>query len=417
MTGPRAWLPRTEEGGPTDLTALKDVLPSLRARVGATDDPALRSLLGAVDEMARKWQDERAAVEAASTSHARARGREERTRRGLTSLLQTLADLAELVPQSLSGAAQLPGFGERPDAGEGQMVEVPRPGAPSPSDLASAPVLRPGPIAASTAGPTAELTARLLGPFQLFVRGRLVDGWHGTKTPRVLRYLIAHHERPVSRDVLLDEFWPDANAEAGRRNLHQCIYMIRKALRDEDDPAGGDRSHIVFDNDAYVVNPAIGLWSDADAFERHALEGKRAAGEGAHDRAATELARAVALYRGDFLEDLPYDEWALQQRRYLRMLFVETANRLADARLSAGLADEALGLSQRVLSFDPCDEVAHRRALRCYAAQGNLALVREQFEACAQDLNRLLGVEPSPETVQLYAELRTGSAPTEQLAP
>ena len=253
---------------------------------------------------------------------------------------------------------------------------------------------------------SAELAACLLGPFRLLHRGQSLDEWHGRKTPRVLRYLVASADGPF-RDVLIDLFWPNADAECGRRNLHQTIYTIRKTLRGAA-PGSGDGSecpHIVFENDAYALNVEAGFWCDATEFEDHVAAGRKAESECRKDDAAMHYGHAQHLYRGEFLEDLPYDDWVQADRRHLRMLYIETVNRLAESRLDAGDVDEALELSQRLLSCDPCDESAHRRAMRCYASSGNRGRLTQQYEACADAMKRVLGMDPDPETVELYASL------------
>ena len=224
---------------------------------------------------------------------------------------------------------------------------------------------------------------------------------------RVLRFLVAQRGRSVPRDALIEMFWPDADAESGRRNVHQMIYTIRKSLRgaappDED---SSEPPLIVFENDAYALNVQDGFWCDATEFETQVAAGRRAEAACRIDDAMMHYAQAQHLYRGDFLEDLPYDEWVLADRRHLRMLYIETVNRLAEARLDSGEIDEALELSQRLLNCDPCDESAHRRVMRCYARSGNRGMLTQQYEACADAMERVLGLAPDPKTVELYASL------------
>jgi DNA-binding SARP family transcriptional activator len=252
-----------------------------------------------------------------------------------------------------------------------------------------------------------EFAACLLGPFRLWRRGQALEEWQGAKTSRVLRFLIAQRGRFVPRDALIEQFWPDADAESGRRNVPQMIYTIRKLLRGAV-PHNGDASDtavIIFENDAYAFNIGVEFWCDVTEFEQHVACGRRAELECRQDDAVEHYQQAQHLYRGDFLEDLPYDEWVLADRRHLRMLYIETVNRLAEARLDAGAIDEALELSLQLLGRDPCDESAHRRAMRCYARSGNRGLLMQQYETCADAMERILGLPPDPATVELYTSL------------
>jgi DNA-binding SARP family transcriptional activator len=246
-----------------------------------------------------------------------------------------------------------------------------------------------------------DATVQLLGDFRLQVRGRPLEVCQGGKCQRVIRYLMAHARRPVPKDVLIDAFWPDTSVEAGRRNLHQAVYMIRKSLRDHDPEV----QLIIHDNDAYAINTELEVWCDNEEFEAEITIARTAERAGEPERALEAYAAAEKRYQGDFLQDSPYEEWALAERARLRLLYTEAANRLADMLLGRGAIDTALQLSQRLIGRDPCDEDAHRRAMRCFAATGRRTLVVRQYRTCVETLARVVGLGPSPETTDLYSSL------------
>jgi DNA-binding SARP family transcriptional activator len=373
---------------------VQSLLARLEPRVQEAQDLAGAAMLATVEQIACRWYEEVAAIERAWTAYETAVADGERTR---TALVATLRTLIELVGSSSRGGDR----GLDPPAAAvagGRLTAAHRVPAVTLDQCAD--------LTLPADARSAELAACLLGPFRLLHRGQSLDEWHGPKTPRVLRYLVAQRGRSVPRDVLIELFWPDADAECGRRNLHQTIYTIRKTLRDaQSGHDGSEYSHIVFENDAYALNVEAGFWCDATEFEDHVAAGRKAESEGRNDDAAVHYGHAQHLYRGEFLEDLPYDDWVQADRRHLRMLYIETVNRLAESRLDAGDVDEALELSQRLLSCDPCDESAHRRAMRCYASSGNRGRLTQQYEACADAMKRVLGMDPDPETVELYASL------------
>jgi DNA-binding SARP family transcriptional activator len=347
--------------------------------------------LAIAQEIAGNWYDEISAVERAWDAHELAIADEERTRRSLTVVVRTLVALVGLPRHDDPG----------PTLGEPRLEVTPD----DHGDVGR--VHRAAPAAIADGARTSALAACLLGPFCLLRRGRPLGVSHGNKTSRVLQFLVAQRGRSVPLDALVDQFWPEADGESGRRNVHQMIYTIRKSLRCADSPEGDGCAPplIVFENGSYALNVHGGFWCDATEFEEHVVAGRRAEAEGRSDDALGHYAEAQRLYRGDFLEDLPYDEWAQADRRHLRMLYVETANRLAEARLDAGALDEALELSHRLLNRDPCDENAHRRLMRCYARAGNRRMLIQQYEACTDAMERVLGLAPDPETVELYTSL------------
>ncbi len=246
----------------------------------------------------------------------------------------------------------------------------------------------------------ADLCVRLLGPFSVHERGRLVTAWHGQKSQRLLKFLVARHRRPTPRDVLIELLWPEIDPEVGRRNLHQAVYLLRRSLRD----GSHDRHHIVFLHDCYLLDPTISLWVDAEAFDATVAAGRTAASAGDARGAADILAASMELYRGDYLEDAPYEEWAVPERERFRALYAEVANELAELQLQTGELDAALSTSRNLLGRDPCDELAHQRIMRVYAARGQRNLLVHQFRTCVEALRRTYELGPSPETLSVYRQ-------------
>ena len=243
-----------------------------------------------------------------------------------------------------------------------------------------------------------EVAVQLLGPFHLVQNGRSVDATNGGKGLRVLKYLFSHSDHPVPKDVLIDLFWPDSDLDTVGRNLHQAIYTIRKALRQGTAIA----HHIVFENGAYLVNPALSVWCDRDTFESLAAAGRLAEIDRRTKDAIEAFSGAERLYRGEYLADSPYEEWALGDRERLRLLYVDVANRLADLLLVSGDVDASLRVSTKVLRQEPCDELTHRRLIRCYGQTGQRNLAIDQYQAYVACAERLYGLGPSPETTALY---------------
>ena len=112
-----------------------------------------------------------------------------------------------------------------------------------------------------------------------------------------------------------------------------------------------------------------------------------------------------SLYRGPFLADWPFEDWAAARRAELEELFKGVVERLAAALVDAGRPREAIPRYRRLLLLEPEREGWHRDLMRAYAAAGERALALRQFHACRTLLRREQGVEPDAETRALYAAL------------
>jgi DNA-binding SARP family transcriptional activator len=279
----------------------------------------------------------------------------------------------------------------------------------TPSQSIAAPAEIPQAMLAPPPGESARevraLVIYCLGPLRVYQQDQLLEDWNGLKGQAILKYLIAHRGTPVAKDVLIDVFWRDAEPEAARRNLHQAIYSLRQTLRRKDPEV----QYVLFENNQYMLNPAVSIWLDFEAFQAHVRAGRRLENENQRALAMVEYAAAESLYQGDFLMEDLYDDWPRPQRERIRASYFDAADRLSDYYLRQAQYISAIAICQKVLVFDDCVEEAHRRLMRCYLAQGQRHLAIRQYHICVQALAEELQVPPDEETTALYTSITSGS--------
>ncbi|MBC8074497.1 MAG: winged helix-turn-helix domain-containing protein [Chloroflexales bacterium] len=246
-----------------------------------------------------------------------------------------------------------------------------------------------------------KIAAYMLGEFRVLVNDRPVKNWPSGRGRSVFKYLLTHHNRPVSRDVLMDVFWPDAEPEAARNSLNVAMHGLRQALRPVTDVAV-----VLFQQGAYQLSPDLRLWIDIDEFERRVREGHACEERGQLAAAVAEYEVVTSLYQGDFLVDDPYDDWPVLIRERLRTAYLDTLDRLAHTYFSQGQYGQCAALCQIILAHDNCREDAHCKLMRCYSRQGQQYLALRQYQACAEALRDELNIDPSPSTTQLYERIR-----------
>ena len=232
----------------------------------------------------------------------------------------------------------------------------------------------------------------------------MIGDWHSLKGLLILKYMVRHHKTPVAKDVLMDVFWPEADQEVARRNLHQAIYNLRQILR----RGQPEFRPILFEKDCYLFNPEIALNLDFEAFERHVQTGRRMEAEGRSPEAFAEYKLAEELYRGDFLEQDPYEDWASLQREQIRNSYLEIADCVSEQQCRQGEYAAAIELCQKILAKDNCHEHAHRRLMRCYQFLGQRGSVIRQYRQCVEVMKRELDAPPSEETQSLLGKFVGG---------
>ena len=118
-------------------------------------------------------------------------------------------------------------------------------------------------------------------------------------------------------DELIEVFWPDASRK-GVANVRQAVHTLRDRL-EPGRPKHGGSAFVVARSGGYELERTA-VWIDADDFEASVRAGARARADGDLETAEAALSRAAGLYRGDFLAEEIYADWAFGERDRLRDL-------------------------------------------------------------------------------------------------
>ena len=250
----------------------------------------------------------------------------------------------------------------------------------------------------------AQLSVSLLGPFQVTLGGRPVTEFKSNKVRALLAYLGVEVDRPHRREVLAGLLWPEWPDRDALSNLRYALSSLRRAIGDRD----ADPAFLLITRETLQFNAASDYWLDVTAFAE-AVQRDRT-----QPLAPQQIERAIAVYRGSFLEgfsvgDSPaFEEWALLTRERLARQMSSALHRLAEIYEQRGEYELAQHHARRQTELEPWDEGAHKQLMRALALGGQRASALAQYETCRRLLSEELGVEPSGETTRLYEQIRDG---------
>jgi len=208
-----------------------------------------------------------------------------------------------------------------------------------------------------SASPVQEpwLELRTFGGLQVRREGKLLTprAFGRRQTLTLLKLLLAHRGQTLSREELCERLWPGEEPEATQARLHVLVHDLRQAL--EPDPA--QPRLILREGEGYRFAPQIPYFLDVERFEQLIHRGDGLEGMAAYRQ-------ALLLYKGDFLSDEPYADWAELERTYLRERAVGALLRSAEIARSLGQPREALEAYRRILKLDPWREEAYRALMQ-----------------------------------------------------
>jgi DNA-binding SARP family transcriptional activator len=217
----------------------------------------------------------------------------------------------------------------------------------------------------------------------------------------ILCFIATRPHRRASKDAIIDTFWGESDFEATEKNFHPTISHIRKALNSNQLIK---LNFLLYRDGDYLLNPEFSCRIDTEEFDRLAAEGEAARRAGRHDEYVRSLEAAVALYRGDFLQNVDED-WADELRSYYREQHAQMLEALTKAAQKNEDWARSIQLARQLLRDDPYREDIHCLLLRAQAALGRKEAMKEQYEALRRTLREELGVEPAAETERVYREL------------
>jgi LuxR family maltose regulon positive regulatory protein len=249
-----------------------------------------------------------------------------------------------------------------------------------------------GLLRAVAAPPRDPVRIQALGGFRVLRAGEPVpaEEWQSRKARDLLKVLVARRGRAVPREALMEALWPDEDPAKLSNRLSVALSTVRTVL-DPDRRHPGDRfvkadkhvvalAHVPVDVEEFLAAAAAGL----DRF----ASGERA-------EALSLLTAAEATFTGDFLEDDPYEDWAVSLREEARAAYLAVARTLARAAAEAAEHDQAVRYHLRVLERDAYDEEAHLGLVATLVAAGRHGEARRRYRIYGEQMGEL-GVEAAP---------------------
>ena len=220
--------------------------------------------------------------------------------------------------------------------------------------------------------------------------GPIGGDWLDQRTGQLLKYLIAERHRAVHTDEIGESIWPGANfAIAG--SVRYYIHALRRKL----EPQRGKREPSTFiasSAGSYRLNLSH-IEVDADEFETSVTAGLTAI-ESDPSSAAADIERGLSFYRGDFLADSPYADWAMLERHRLHDLACTGLRSLAGIRLQARLIDSAARSLEQLATLQPYDEGVHRQLMELDIMRGRRSDAVRRYVSLRTRIRRTFGHDP-----------------------
>ncbi|MCB9134474.1 MAG: tetratricopeptide repeat protein [Anaerolineales bacterium] len=256
---------------------------------------------------------------------------------------------------------------------------------------------------------SSRLALTLFGPFEARYNDHPL-AFATDKIRALLAYLVLEPDKPHRRETLAALLWPDYPDEIALRNLRQAVYRLRQTLQDAD-PTLPARL-------LTQTRPTLTLHTDATTTDTARFATLLHDAKTAPDPRPL-LEELSNLYRGELLQgfSLPdayaFDEWLTIEREVFHQQALDAFTRLLSLQTDP---DAILATAPHLLALAPWHEETHRQIMRAHLQKGHRTLALAQYRDLRAILLRDLGVEPSPLTNTLLAQIQTEAPPQKPAA-
>ncbi len=243
---------------------------------------------------------------------------------------------------------------------------------------------------------------RLLGPLRVRrVDGSWVDGaeWRTRKTQDLLRILALEAGQRVSTDQLVDVLWPEGDVERGKVSLRTAASHLRRVLGP--DCLTRSRGGLVLSD----------VWVDTQKFQTLAHDCHQAFSRGDFAAALVSAEAADSLYIRDLEPAADGTAWWVGQAQQLRTARAGLLVEAAASAISLHLVRDAADYAERAVATDAYSERACRVAMLAFRGIGEISRAMNVYNECRTRLSEELGVDPTPETQEVYLQLLRSDPP------
>ncbi|MGB7053996.1 MAG: tetratricopeptide repeat protein, partial [bacterium] len=241
----------------------------------------------------------------------------------------------------------------------------------------------------------------LFGTPHIIVDGKKIKS-HAWKTSKALKlscHLCSHHEKMISREILIEALWKETSPSSGAKNLRKAMHHIRQAFGSviayHDNP-------VIYRNKKYQFAPDFSVWIDIEEFEALIQKAKKAISR--KNVRQEYVMQAIALYQDGFAKGW-YDDWVEAMRSFYDKKYEEALAIMTDISFQKKNYRECASWCQKLVAQNCYDEEYHKKLWIVLAKFKKNNEIKKDFDEFRQVLKKDLKTKPRRQTIEFYDSL------------
>jgi DNA-binding SARP family transcriptional activator len=240
-----------------------------------------------------------------------------------------------------------------------------------------------------------------LGQFRVLQGRRPVADvlWQRRKAGEMFRFLLLQPGHAASREVILEELWPEHPPTTSLDLFHQATSTLRHIL-EPDLPDKFPSRYLTVEGERVFINLPPGSMVDFEHFEQEmpiAIQ----------SRQVGRLQEALALYTDDLFPMDLYLDWSATRRQELVDLFLQGQLVLGQAYLEQQRYYQAANCAQKILQRDAWNEDATLLGMQAYIGLNSSPRAVHLYQKLEATLKADLDLQPRSDLRQLVEGIKS----------
>lgn len=227
--------------------------------------------------------------------------------------------------------------------------------------------------------------------------------WEGSKPKLLLKSIIVHGGYDIPKEILIEDIWPETTESSGEKKFKVNLHRLRKSLEPRMGKQTGssylklEGGYVSLDDSLVTVDVQQFMSLYAQGREHETID---------PDRAVDCFEKALRIYRGEFLSEDPYADWAAQKRLEFSGIHMEILERSARIHEAFGRIPMAAGCLRKLIAADPLRESAYQWLMRLYYENGMKNSAIRIFHDCITTLKQEIDADPDAKTLEMYHRIQ-----------
>lgn len=231
------------------------------------------------------------------------------------------------------------------------------------------------------------LTVKSFGKFEISDGVNVIndEALRSDMLKKLFLYMLTHREYPATIQAVSEALWQEDEIDNPVGALKNLMYRLRNLLKN----AFGEEKYIITSQGAYAWNSEIEVDFDVECFEAFYKQAKAADEK---NIIIENYEKAIAYYKGEFMEKTLDTHWAATLSTYYHSMFLNATKSLAELYMEEGRYQDVEAVSVNSLKMDCVDEELYCYHIMALIKENKCDLAIKRYEEAVKTLYSALGV-------------------------